>query len=483
MSQAETYCGSQSRPTQRVETLRRPIPVAGAAVRWVLASGTLLLTGAGLMVSPAAAQQVAYTGRADGEFQYASVRPGRHRCQGCPQCQGVRPCPSDTYVPDADYRSEAPLPDDATGSTESTEPEVMPDFERFTQPSPSGLASNFGASQSGGTMAPTMIGDFVGTPIAIPISGMTGPNAPLGGAATFSNPFLTRTFKVVEGQSPVPQDRVYGRFNFFDRVDNNDANLFRYVIGFERTVFDGQGSFGLLLPFYTTNQGIFAQPDGADPVGPLGFGANSGSAGDLTAIFKYALYQNPTNGSVFSLGLTLTAPTGPQTIAGIKPVLLTDIKHYGTIQPWWGFLKNFDNSNWFFQGFNAVDQPFDHNDATLMFTDVGFGYYLKRDRDSFITALVPTFEAHATTPLGNRTVTVRQAPNTGIFFSDTTARLGDQLNLTTGITALVRRKTAITLGVVTPVVGPTPFDWEFQLQLSYFPFGTGRLPGPRFLPN
>jgi hypothetical protein len=185
---------------------------------------------------------------------------------------------------------------------------------------------------------------------------------------------------------------------------------------------------------------------------------------------------------VLSVGLTLTAPTGPPTIAGIRPAIETDVRHYGTIQPWFGFLRNFDNSNWFIQGFSAIDQPFDSTDATLMFNDLAFGYYIKRDRDAFITALVPTFEAHNNTPLGNRTVTVRPAPDSGLFFSDTDARLGNQLNLTTGFTALVRRKTAFTFGVVTPVIGPTPFDWELQLQVTYFPFGTGRLPGPRFVP-
>lgn len=449
-----------------------------------LASVAMLLGGAA--IEPTYAQQGSYVGSQDGEFQLTGMRPGRKRCSGCPKCRGVRPCPDQAYSPADSYSTDAagtpdaPLPEGDFGADFSGD---LPNIQDYAQPSPGALASNFGASSAGDSMAPTMIGDFVGTPIAIPIVGMTGPNAPIGGAATFSNPFLTRTFKVVEGQSPVPQNRVYGRFNFFDRVDNNDANLFRYVIGFERTFLDGQASYGLLLPFYTVDQGTFAQPSGAAPVGPMGFGTNSGSAGDLSAIVKYALYQNPTNGSVLSVGLTITAPTGPRTIAGIDPVIQTDIQHWGTIQPWWGFLKTFDNSNWFIQGFNAVDQPFYAQDATLMFTDVGFGYYLKRDRDAFITALVPTVEAHSSNPLGNRTLVVSPVANSGIFFTDTTARLGDQLNLTTGITALVRRKTALTLGVVTPMVGPQPFDWELQLQLSYYPRGTGRLPGPRFLPN
>ena len=153
------------------------------------------------------------------------------------------------------------------------------------EPSTSGLAAlrrHFG----GGSMATPMIGDFIGTPISIPSPGMTVPTPHWRGSATFSNPFLARTFKVVEGQSPVPQNRVYGRYNLFNRLDNNNANLNRYVIGFERTFFDGNASFGMLLPFYSINQGLFAQPAGADPVGPLGFGSNSGSAGDLTIDFQ-----------------------------------------------------------------------------------------------------------------------------------------------------------------------------------------------------
>ena len=457
----------------------------------VCSTGLALTTSLGLaaavggITNDAAAQQIAYVGSADGDFQLSGYRPGRHRCQGCPQCQGVRPCPADNYVPSESVTPDAPLPEGAVESegAESATPDAMPDIEQYTEPSTSGLASSFGSASSGGSMAVPMIGDFVGTPIAIPISGMTGPNAPLGGSATFSNPFLARTFKVVEGQSPVPQNRVYGRYNLFNRIDNNNADLSRYVIGFERTFLDGNASFGMLLPFYSVNQGLFAQPAGADPVGPLGFGSNSGSAGDLTMIFKGALYQNPQNGSVISVGLTVTAPTGPNTIAGIQPAFaIANQRHWGTIQPWWGFLKNFDNTNWFIQGYSAIDQPFYRYDTTLMFNDLAFGYYYKRDPDSWITALVPTFEAHATTPLGNRTAVITPIAGSGIFFSDTTAQVGNQLNLTTGVTALVRRKTALTLGVVAPVVGPQPFDWELQLQLTYFPFGTGRLPGPRFVP-
>jgi hypothetical protein len=387
--------------------------------------------------------------------------------------------PGETMTPGETGTPEAPLPD---AERPSTMPEMAPEVERYSEPSTSGMASALGAAEGGNSFAPLMIGDFLGTPIQIPIVGMVGPNAPVGGAATFSNPLLTRTFKVVEGQSPVPMDRVYLRYNIFNRVDNNDVQLSRYVIGFERTFFDGNASFGMLLPFYTVDQGLFVQPSGATPLGPLGFGEKPGSAGDLTAIFKYALMQNPTNGSVLSIGLTVTAPTGPRTLAGIRPVLDTGIKHYGTIQPWFGFLKNFDNSNWFIQNFNAIDQPFDSNDSTLLFNDLGFGYYWKRDPNSLITAIVPTFEAHATTPIGNRTFTVTSVPGTGVFFDDQLARQGNQLNLTTGFTALVRKKTAITVGFVSPVVGQQPFDWEFQLQLTYFPFGTGRLPGPRFVP-
>ena len=49
------------------------------------------------------------------------------------------------------------------------------------------------------------------------------------------------------------------------------------------------------------------------------------------------------------------------------------------------------------QGFTSIAVPTDSVVVTALFNDIGVGYYLYRgDGERFITALIPTVEAHVT---------------------------------------------------------------------------------------
>jgi hypothetical protein len=283
------------------------------------------------------------------------------------------------------------------------------------------------------------------------------PGLPNPGARSLLAPSV-RGFKIAENQSPIPQDRIYYNFNYFEDVNARlnqslgapitDLKVYRHVFGLEKTIFGGGSSLGVRLPLNT----LYA----ADRNPPVRTGGNSTSLGDLTVFGKMAVRQNPRTGSLLSVGLAVTPPTGPDRFAGaeffggLRPV------HTTTIQPFVGYYLNFGKL--FLHGFSALDVPVNFLDVTILYNDIGLGYYLLRAPcpDRFLTAIVPTVEAHVNTPLNHR----------GEYDPSDPSGTPDILNITSGINFEFRRNTVLTFGVVTPVTGPRPFDFETALLLN-----------------
>jgi hypothetical protein len=259
-------------------------------------------------------------------------------------------------------------------------------------------------------------------------------------------------FKIAEYESPQPADRVYYAFNFYNDVNHSlgvpGLDLFRHTIGFEKTFFGGDASFGMRLPFVRTS--------GLD-----GFDENRFS--DMTLIFKYAMYKDCATGDVFSGGLALTVPTGggitvdtPSTATTFAPAVTTDTFYPVIIQPFAGWVRSV-GERFYLHGFHSIAVPTDGRDVTLLFNDVGIGAWLFRNPnagDRFLQAVVPTVEFHLNTPL-----THRGAHTQPIGFAD-------QLNLTFGTYIMFPRST---LGVACgmPLVGPRPFDAEGAINFTF----------------
>ena len=319
--------------------------------------------------------------------------------------------------------------------------------------------------QVGGSATP-------GLPQPIPPPGFPRPPSPR--LASTLAPSV-RGFKIAENQSPRPQDRVFFSFNFFNDVNAainkrfeapvNHLRAYRYVFGFEKTFDEGRGSFGLRLPLDTltadsTISGNFAKS-----------GGTSTSLGDLGIFTKYVLKYNPATGSLISAGLLVTPPTGPDTFAGAKYIQSV---HSTSIQPFLGYI--FRRGEFYLQGFTAVDTPSSIRDVTMIYNDVGIGYFVYHDYDprSFLTAVAPTFEFHVNTPLTHRDV----------FNSRDPGASPDVVNLTYGLNFEFRKSMLLTVGVVTPVTGPRPFDYEVVALLNFW-FGrtrSGRAPTPAVPP-
>lgn len=260
-----------------------------------------------------------------------------------------------------------------------------------------------------------------------------------------------RYFKIADDESPQPQTRSYFSFNYFYNLDGavnqfagagiQHTRIHREIWGWEWADAAGDASIGLRLPLDTYNA--------ANTV--PGLDGTSTDIGDLTVIFKYVVWRDDAAGHVVSAGLAVTAPTGPGSFAGSE-----NLKgfHNTSLQPFCGSVWNLGPA--YVQHFTAVDAPTDLNDVVLLSNDVGVGYFLyQKDCGARgLTAVVPTVEAHVTTPLNHR----------GVLALNDKAGTPDLVDLTAGVNFEYRDHSTLGVGFAIPVTGPRPFDFEILAQ-------------------
>jgi hypothetical protein len=315
-----------------------------------------------------------------------------------------------------------------------------------------------------------MIGDQAPFAIRTAVQGLPKPFPP-GPPPPAPNPRVAtalvpsvRGFKIGENQSPQPQDRFFFTFNYFDnlnaainkRFDSpvNGLKAYRYIWGFEKTFDEGNGSFGIRLPLNTITAnsaltGNFAKQ-----------GGTSTSLGDLSVFAKYILKQDLATGSLISVGIEITPPTGPSQFGGARYI---QGLHSTEIQPFVGYLWIRDR--FYFHGFTALSTPTSLRDITIVYNDLGIGYQVYRndDRSAFLRGITPTFEVHANTPLTHRDP----------FNARDIAGTADVVDLTYGVNAILGDSGVLSFGAVTPVTGPRPFNIEYLMLFNY-KFGRSR---------
>jgi hypothetical protein len=327
-------------------------------------------------------------------------------------------------------------------------------FADMIAPEPLGLTSFAGFSR--GAM-PQMLGD----------------QAPLLGPSHGSAPNVVRLsyvrgYKMADNQSPMPQDRVFVAFNFYDNLNTlasrgaaatiHDLNVYREFFGIEKTFLDQTASIGIRLPLNSLT---------AESRIP-GLSGSSTAVGDLTVFAKYLVWKDLERGNLVSAGLAVTPPNGPGAFAGSK---IANSLHTAALQPFLGYIWRLSDDA-FVQGFSGVNVPTDPGVVTMYYNDVGIGYFLYRNQgpaDRWLTAVVPTFEVHVNTPLNHRLMQTPQG------LSGTP----DVVDLTFG-SSLMFRGSVLTVGIVDPVTGPRPFDLEVVVLLNVFYGKTrrARVPAP-----
>jgi hypothetical protein len=353
-------------------------------------------------------------------------------------------------------------------------------------------------------------GDPPTPPIVIVPRGGSVPNfAQIDETYRFAALALGRgAFKIAENEAVQPQDRVYVTYNYFHQIPNqllaadgfltvlpnplirvapgpyvlrdtlgatlipnniagqpttltnpiaSATNLHRETIGFEKTLFDGNASFGMRLPVFQSDQAASTQFD-AGRLQSFTVFPNTGNTtgvndtlgpsrvGDLTMVFKYAFINDPECGRTLSGGLVVTAPTG-------GGILLADgSKLYSTLlQPWLGAYRSWDRL--FVHGFTSIAVPTDNRDLTLYFSDIGVGYFAYRNPDAWLSSITPTFECHVNIPF-------EKTRDSGISSSDV-------IVLTGGLHFGLGCHTSLTFAAATPITGPRPDQFEATVQLNW----------------
>jgi hypothetical protein len=305
--------------------------------------------------------------------------------------------------------------------------------------------------------SPNMIGDILvpsGSRRVITVTTVTGPNGRTQSQSFFFTiPAAGHGFKIADDGNPLPQDRVFLDYNFFNNV-NTDLNrrlgadihtidVNREVFGLEKTFLEGNASLSVLFPLNT-----LSTEDGP----PVGLGGSWTDVGDLTVVLKGVLWQDRSRGDALAIGLAVTFPTGADSFARTGEV--SDSINNTSLQPFLGLTWNL--GDFYVMGFSAVEIPTDSNDVTLFFNDIGIGYYVYRGggHDQFLTAVVPTIEVHGNTPLNHR----------GLLNGP--AGTPDWLDVTGGATIQFKERATLAIGVATPLTGIKPFDVEGIVQMN-----------------
>lgn len=288
-----------------------------------------------------------------------------------------------------------------------------------------------------GSFMPAFFGDIVGYNATRFVQATrTAPGifvpTPVGGSAS--------GFKITEHESPRPVNRIYYAVNYYDDVNkalypNVPFFVTRHTIAFEKTVLQGDGSFGIRLPF-------------TQVTGVPGF--DQSAISDMSIVLKYAIINEPDAGNVLSGGMVITVPTGTGFIVDgfdANGQLAQTSFHPAMLQPWGGYIYNV-TPRLYLHGFSSIVVPFDARVVTLVANDVGVGVWAYRNaRDRFVQGIIPTFEFHLNTPLTH--VGSRNQP----------IGMSNQLNLTGGGYILLPRST-LGFAIGFPVLGPRPWDTE-----------------------
>lgn len=299
----------------------------------------------------------------------------------------------------------------------------------------------------------------------------------------------SRGLKVAEHNKAIPMNRAYLTYNHFHNAASStiddppagpvidDLSIDRWTVGLESRFADALWSLEVRMPF----TGDLDEVD----AGGL-FERHSGQIGNLSAILKRLVDYDEFTSVVIGLGVE--APTGSDfesRTAVVSYHVSNDAVH---LHPYLGVLHS-PNDCLFLHGFLQLDVAthgnlvtFDDtigpgniagrfNDQTLLYADIGGGYWLWRDPCACVTGLAALVEVHYTTALNDSDALFATPVGTGggghVMDLVNPANRMDVVNLTAAIHAELARYTSLRVGGVFPLKDPDDrfFDAEVAVQL------------------
>jgi hypothetical protein len=373
----------------------------------------------------------------------------------------------------------APRPNPtATAQARPTQPQQPPTNRYSLSSMPYMIGDAFG----GGTQTVTVTTGRIGAPIGEKklITKFEVPRGNGGGSVGQT--------RLVEGFSPMPQDRGFLNYSFFNAVPltQTGINVNRFTPGFEKTFLDGDASIEFRTPMAATLDSTIS--------GSGGTIVNHAEFGDLFTSLKLLILQNER--SAITGGLSLTAPTADDVrLIDVQGSNLQELRIHNNavhLQPYLAFISA-PNERYFFQSLFQVDVPTSGNRVTGNFAglpeaefgsltnqvycnvSVCAGYWLYQGRnDRWITGVAPLIETHYSQTLSRANSITATDGNAGAGGNTSTFDLGNRdyqfqlLNMTVGANVQIGPATTMLLGYSTPLGGGSDrqFNGEFRLFLN-----------------
>ena len=303
--------------------------------------------------------------------------------------------------------------------------------------------------------------------------------------------FVVGRQKIAENSSPIPRDRVFFNYSYFDDVplsaDGTAVN--RFTPGFEKTFADGLMSVEARFPFATTlSTDIVA--GGATNDGELEFG-------NIFVSLKALLYT--TDQFALAAGLGISAPTGDGiTVSATNGTRLIEVDNDSVhLLPYVG-AAYVPNKRVFFQGFAQLDYDVNGNgvrfgdgngglvdagtidDVTFLYLDAAAGFWAYRARRGTIRGFAPIAELHFSRSLQETDVV---AANTGLgpLAAGNFAEDIQVLNGLIGSQTQLGDDAMLAVGYGFPIGNNADrvFDGELRVTLNWFPSRRGLGDGVR----
>jgi len=289
---------------------------------------------------------------------------------------------------------------------------------------------------------------------------------------------LIGSTKIAENSSPLPQDRFFFNYSYFDSTPlyPGDVDVHRFTPGFEKTFCGGNVSFEMRFPMASTL-------DSTIDMEALAPDTSNYEFGNIAMTPKVLLCRNRCG--AISAGMTIALPT-----ADDISVVMTDGTEVGRIEndavhlmPFVGFLCT-PNPCWFAQGYLQYDLAttgnrtlVDYtgfgveevgyvNDTAFQYLDLEIGRWLYRSgqgmRSSRLRSVALTAEVHWNKSLQEGDYITGPGYEVG-----NTAENVDIWDATIGLHVRLA-DTTITAAYVAPLTdGPDrPFDGEFRLIIN-----------------
>ena len=279
----------------------------------------------------------------------------------------------------------------------------------------------------------------------------------LGGVAV-------RRIKIAENNSPMPRDRLFFDYRFFNDVRNGLGDVSRYTFGVEKTIFAGEASIEARFPFAATLDSI--QTDGS-------VFSRDFEMGNFVFTYKHALAY--TDRGLISSGLGVSIPTGDGTkLFQSTGEQIVNIENQSVhILPYIAGLWTPNSKSWL-QGFAQLDIDANGDtvsgdvaggelphlgvlhDSTWMFFDVAAGRWIYEGNGAVQRVGLIT-ELHYNSTLSDADLVT----GNGITVTDFSNRL-DVLNGTAGI-HVVYNRLAFTTGVTVPLRTDDDRQMDFEV--------------------